>query len=140
MPSSAKSTETSASSLTSTSNTRVGQSSDGRQIDGIGTHAASVIIYDRPEGYDTLTAKGVLADGTDRQGGTIEFLVLTDEAFDVEVKDEAEVSVDFAELGIGKRARVRDLGAGQDLGEFSGSFSRVLTCHAAGIYRVTPLD
>ena len=121
-------------------NTRVGQSSDGRQIDGIGSHAASVIIYDRPEGYDTLTAKGVLADGADRQGGTIEFLVLTDEAFDVEVKDEAEVAVDFAELGVGKRARVRDLWEGKDLGEFSGSFSRVLKCHSAGIYRVTPLD
>jgi hypothetical protein len=121
-------------------NTRVGQSSDGRQIDGIGTHAASVIIYDRPEGYDTLTARGVLADGTDRQGGTIEFLVLTDEAFDVEVKDTAEVSVDFAELGIGKKAKVRDLWEGKDLGTFEGSFSSTLKCHAAGVYRISPVD
>ena len=58
----------------------------------------------------------------------------------MEVKDEAEVAVDFAELGVGKRARVRDLWEGKDLSEFSGSFSRVLKCHAAGIYRVTPLD
>ena len=120
--------------------TRVGQTTDGRGIDGIGTHAESLIVYDRPEGYDTISASGVLADGTERQGGTIEFLILTDEAFDTEVKDTAEVSVDFSELGIGKKARVRDLWEGKDLGTFEGSFSRVLKCHDAGVYRVTPLD
>ena len=120
--------------------TRVGQTSDGRRIDGIGTHAVSVIIYDRPEGYDTITARGVLADDCENRGGTVEFLVLTDEAFGAEAKDEAEVSVDFADIGIGKRARVRDLWAGQDLGTFDGSFSKVLKCHAAGLYRVTPIE
>ena len=39
-----------------------------------------------------------------------------------------------------KRARVRDLWAGADLGTFDGSFSRVLKCHASGLYRVTPVD
>ena len=120
--------------------TRVGQTSDGRRIDGIGTHAVSVIIYDRPEGYDTITARGVLADDCENRGGAVEFLVLTDEAFGAEAKDEAEVSVDFADIGIGKRARVRDLWAGQDLGTFDGSFSKVLKCHAAGLYRVTPVE
>jgi hypothetical protein len=120
--------------------TRVGQTSDGRRIDGIGTHAVSVIIYDRPEGYDTITARGVLADDCENRGGTVEFLVLTDEAFGAEAKDEAEVSVDFADIGIGKRARVRDLWAGQDLGTFDGSFSKVLKCHAAGLYRITPIE
>ena len=120
--------------------TRVGLSSDGRRIDGIGTHAVSVIIYDLPEGYDTFTARGVLADGCENRGGTVEFVVMADEAFGAEAKDEAEVSVNFADLGIGKRARVRDLWAGADLGTFDGSFSRVLKCHAAGLYRVTPVD
>ena len=120
--------------------TRVGLSSDGRRIDGIGTHAVSVIIYDLPEGYDTFTARGVLADGCENRGGTVEFVVMADEAFGAEAKDEAEVSVNFADLGIGKRARVRDLWAGTDLGTFDGSFSRVLKCHAAGLYRVTPVD
>ena len=120
--------------------TRVGQSSDGRRIDGIGTHAVSVIIYDLPEGYDTFTARGVLVDGCENRGGTVEFVVMADEAFGAEAKDEAEVSVNFADLGIGKRARVRDLWAGADLGTFDGSFSRVLKCHAAGLYRVTPVD
>ena len=76
----------------------------------------------------------------ERQGGTIEFLVLTDEAFDVEVKDTAEVSVDFAELGIGRKAKVRDLWEGKDLGTFEGSFSRVLKCHDAAVFRITPVD
>ncbi len=120
--------------------TRVGQSSDGRRINGIGTHAVSVIIYDLPEGYDTFTARGVLADNCENRGGTVEFVVMADEAFGAEAKDEAEVSVNFADLGIGKRARVRDLWAGADLGTFDGSFSRVLKCHAAGLYRVTPVD
>ena len=119
---------------------RVGQSSDGRRIDGIGTHAVSVIIYDLPEGYDTFTARGVLADNCENRGGTVEFVVMADEAFGAEAKDEAEVSVNFADLGIGNRARVRDLWAGADLGTFDGSFSRVLKCHAAGLYRVTPVD
>ena len=65
---------------------------------------------------------------------------LTDETFDVEVKDTAEVSVDFSELGIDKKAKVRDLWEGKDLGTFEGSFSRVLKCHDAGIYRITPVN
>ena len=66
--------------------------------------------------------------------------MLTDEAFGAEAKDESEVSVDFADIGLGKRARVRDLWAGQDLGTFDGSFSKVLKCHASGLYRITPVD
>ena len=120
--------------------TRVGQTSDGRRIDGIGTHAVSVIIYDRPEGYDTVTARGVLADNCENRGGTVEFLVLTDEAFGAEAKDESEVSVNFSDLGIGKRARVRDLWANKDLGTFDDSFSQVVRCHASGLYRISPVE
>ena len=45
-----------------------------------------------------------------------------------------------SELGIGKKAKVRDLWEGKDLGTFEGSFSRVLKCHDAGIYRITPVN
>ena len=93
-----------------------------------------------PEGYDTFTARGVLVDGCENRGGTVEFVVMADEAFGAEAKDEAEVTVNFSDLGIGKRARVRDLWAGADLGTFEGSFSRVLKCHDAGVYRISPLD
>ncbi len=120
--------------------TRVGLTSDGRRIDGIGTHAVSVIIYDRPEGYNTVTARGVLADDAENRGGTVEFLVLTDEAFGAEAKEEGEVTVNFSDLGIGKRARVRDLWAQKDLGTFDDSFSKVLKCHAAGLYRISPVE
>ena len=58
----------------------------------------------------------------------------------MEVKDTAEVSVDFSELGIGKKAKVRDLWEGKDLGTFEGSFSRTIKCHDARVYRISPVD
>ena len=48
--------------------------------------------------------------------------------------------MNFSDLGIGKRARVRDLWAQKDLGTFDDSFSKVLKCHAAGLYRITPVE
>ena len=55
-------------------------------------------------------------------------------------RSEGEVSVNFSDIGIGKRARVRDLWANKDLGTFDDSFSQVLKCHASGLYRISPVD
>jgi len=106
---------------------------DGHAAEGIGTHGESTIIYTLPEGYDTFTTRGVT---TNR--GSVVFAVLVDRA-DEAVSDTATVSVDFAALGLPAKARVRDLWAKQDLGEFTGSFSRELRQHASGLYRLTPL-
>ncbi|WP_425397974.1 NPCBM/NEW2 domain-containing protein [Aeoliella sp.] len=103
----------------------------GKEVTGIGTHAKSVIIYDLPDGYDSFTTKGVMSSR-----GSVEFGVLVTKD-DKATADVSSVGIDFADLGIEGKATVRDLWAHEDLGEFSGSFSRELPLHGAGLYRVS---
>lgn len=117
---------------------RVGLTTDGNKIDGIGTHANSMIVYDIPDGYTTFSATAKLVDGREEKG-SVDFAVLTDEAFGVEIPAESEVSVDLKELGFGGKVKVKDLWTGEELGEFEGRFSRTLKCHAAGLYRISPV-
>lgn len=49
----------------------------------------------------------------------------------------ANVSVNLADLGIGS-ATVTDLWSGADLGTVTGTFTRSLPAHGAGLYRVAP--
>ena len=105
---------------------------EGREVNGIGTHANSKIIYDLPEGYDTFTTIGVMS-----MSGSVIFGVLASTG-DEEVGDVAEVSVAFRDLGIRGRATVRDLWSGEDLGEFSDSFRQKIPLHGAGLYCISP--
>jgi len=118
--------------------TRVGRSSDGRQINGIGTHAESLIVYDIPEGYDTFTARGELVDDCQNKGGTIQFLVLTDPAFGASNPNENEIGVKLSDLGFTGKVNVRDLWEKKDLGTFTDTFKQTLRCHASGLYMITP--
>jgi hypothetical protein len=104
----------------------------GAEVEGIGTHAVSVIVYDLPEGYDTFRARGALT-----QKGSVEFAVLAD-AGEKEIPDRSVVSVSFADLGLSGKARVRDLWKKEDLGVFSDRFNREIPLHGAGLYRVSP--
>lgn len=106
---------------------------DGELVEGIGTHSESTIIYELPEGYERFTAKGVVTNV-----GSVVFGAMA-EASSTELSVDTEVSVDFSELGDFERAKVRDLWAEEDLGEFEYSFSRDIASHGAGLYRVTPL-
>ena len=54
--------------------------------------------------------------------------------------DKNEVGIDFLKIGISGKARVRDLWARKDLGVFEGRFSQQLPPHAAGLYRISPLQ
>ena len=110
---------------------------DGKVVDGIGTHAVSVIEYDIPEGYETFTARGILSHSRPQKSGSVEFVVCTDAAR-VEIPDKNEVSVSFGDLGISGRARVRDLWKKEELGDFSEKFSREIPLHCAGLFRVSP--
>jgi hypothetical protein len=105
----------------------------GKSVKGIGTHSESTIIYDLPDGYDTFTAMGVVT-----RPGSVVFGVLVDRGTQ-EVLDTAEVAIDFADIGISGKAKVRDLWAKEDLGTYEGRFSRKIPVHGAGLYRVTPL-
>jgi len=107
---------------------------NGQQVSGIGTHGESVIIYDLPEGYDTFTTKGVVTQ--DR--GSVVFGVLVDKGT-IELPEKAIVSVDFKDLGITGKARVRDLWSHKDLGTFDKSFSRELPLHASGLFQISPV-
>lgn len=49
----------------------------GKIVEGIGTHAHSVIAYDLPEGYEKFQAQGVLDDGS-KGKGSVRFYVFTD--------------------------------------------------------------
>ena len=106
---------------------------EGKQVKGIGTHANSTIIYDLPEGYETFSVKGAMTNK-----GSVEFGVLVSKDNQAALHV-GTVGVDFKDIGIEGKTRVRDLWAQTDLGEFNGSFSREIPLHGAGLYRVTPL-
>jgi hypothetical protein len=107
---------------------------NGAAVEGIGTHAPSLIVFDLPEGYDTFRARGALT-----QKGSVEFAVLADPSENT-VPDRSPVVVSFADLGITGKARVRDLWRKEDLGVFTNSFSREIPLHSAGLYRVSPVN
>jgi len=109
---------------------------DGKAVEGIGTHAVSVIEFELPAGYDTLSARGLMTEGS-RGRGRLQFLVLVDPYKQVQ-PERSEVSVSWADLGITGPAQVRDLWAQKDLGTFSGSFDMELPLHGAGLVRLTP--
>lgn len=109
---------------------------DDKPVEGIGTHSVSVIEFEIPEGYDTFTSKGVITEGS--QGRcSINFLVLVDPVKQVK-PERSKISVSFVDLGITGKARVRDLWARRDLGEFDGSFEQEIPLHGAGLFRISP--
>ena len=116
---------------------KVNSSTDGAKIEGIGTHAASLIIWNLPEGYETFSATVGLADGC-QDRGKAEFFVLTDSALNKEIPEELELSVNLADLGFKGPVKIRDIWEGKDLGSFKGKFSRKLRSHASGLYRLSP--
>jgi len=102
--------------------------------EGIGAHAASVIIYELPEGYDSFTATGYVT----QEIGSVNFGVLVDKGT-LDLPDKANVKVNFEAINIKGKVKVRDLWNHKDLGTFDGSFERELPQHGAGLYRITPL-
>lgn len=107
---------------------------DGKKVSGIGTHANSTIIYDLPAGYDEFSTTAVLTND-----GSIEFGVLVSKGDADSTPDSSKVTIKFADLGIQGKAKVRDLWAQKDLGEFEQEFSQDLPLHSSGLYRVTPV-
>ncbi len=106
----------------------------GKRVNGIGTHAESVVIYDLPEGYETFTATGVMM-----KEGSVVFGVLVDRSAE-EISDTSEVAVEFKDIGLSGKAMVRDLWARKNLGTFDGRFSQKLPLHGAGLYRLRPVE
>ena len=105
-----------------------------KEVEGIGTHAESIIIYELPEGYNTFTATGVVT----QDKGSVVFGVLVSRGT-INFAETAKVKVNFEDIGIKGKVKVRDLWSHKDLGTFKGSFSRELSQHGAGLYRISPL-
>lgn len=107
---------------------------NGQEVNGIGSHAESTIIYDLPEGYDTFSATGYVTQET----GSVVFGVLVDKGT-MDLSEKAILKIDFETIGIKGKAKVRDLWQHKDLGVFNGSYSRELPQHAAALYRISPV-
>ena len=117
---------------------RNGLTSDGQAIDGIGTHALSLIVYKLPEGYDTFKSKVKLVDNSDSRN-RLKFLVLDEKAFEQPSPETSDIKVDLAELGFSGKVAVRDLWEGKEVGTAEGAFTcEKLPCHATKLYRLSP--
>lgn len=106
---------------------------NGQPAEGIGTHAESVIIYELPEGYETFTATGVVS-----MDGSVVFGILVSKG-GMDLPESADVKINFEDLGIEGKVKIRDLWSHKDLGTFKENFSRELPQHGAGLYRLTPI-
>ncbi len=51
----------------------------------------------------------------------------------------SRISVDWSELGLGKKCAVRDIWERKDLGVVDDSFASWIAPHSAGLYRITPV-
>ena len=126
----------------------VGQNNEGNgpllidgveYADGIGTHAVSIIEYQLPDGFTTLTGLAGLDDGGVNQqnaSSSVRFAVTA-----LEGGPGAEtIDVNLADLGLNGDVMVRDLWAQSDLGTIQGSFSTALGAHASGLYLLTVVE
>jgi hypothetical protein len=106
---------------------------------GIGTHANSLITYTVPAGYTRFTTGVGLDQAAAGQntGGTMQFLVFTQNALLPAPADSVRVPVALRELGLADRATVQDLWTGRPVGVFSQEFAPYIRRHGAGFYRLS---
>jgi hypothetical protein len=106
--------------------------------DGIGTHAASIIEYDLPRGYETFSS----IVGLDREcldhpeGATVKFLLFTESPTGSAPADSITISLTPEQLGVKGTWRVRDLWGMKDLGELGNGMSLSVRNHGAALLRV----
>jgi hypothetical protein len=129
----------------------IGKSISGNELivngknysDGIGTHALSVIEYDLPAGYTHFKAKAGLDEGGTSQdipGSTVQFMVSTEDPAGKSPKDSTDIAIQFKDLGINGKAKVRDLWSHKDIGVFEKEFAAKIARHGAGLYRITTIN
>ena len=71
------------------------------------------------------------------RGNSAKFLVFVQDPTGVMPADNAEISVKFDQLGITGTQVVKDLWTGENLGEFTDGFKKVISRHGAGLYRIS---
>lgn len=107
--------------------------------DGIGTHSVSIIEYELPAGYTTLTGLAGLDDGGVNQSGSTSSVRFAVTALEGGPGTET-IDVNLADLGLSGDVVVRDLWSRSDLGTVQGVFSTDIAAHASGLYLLTPYD
>lgn len=109
--------------------------------DGIGTHAASIIEYDIPEGYDTFTAIAGLDNEciNHREGATVKFHVFTQYPTGALPQDSIKITLKFEQFGFNGICKVRDLWAKKDIGKYTSEISLHVRKHGAKLLKITEL-
>jgi alpha-galactosidase len=113
---------------------------NGKKYDnGIGTHAASLIEYNLPEGCTRFKAIVGLDNAAYMQdvGGTVNFMVFTKNPSGAPPADSEKISVQLKDIGFNSACTVKDLWTGKQVGVFSGEFAPLVKRHGAGFYRIS---
>jgi hypothetical protein len=107
--------------------------------DGIGTHSNSMIEYDLPAGYTRFKATVGLdnAGAAQNTGGTVQFLVFTQNPYKPTPPDSTQVVVSLQQLGLRSACTLRDLWTGKEVGTFTGKIAPYIRRHGAKLYRVS---
>ncbi len=106
---------------------------------GIGTHALSIIEYDLPEGYDTLsTIAGLDKECIDHtEGATVKFHIFNQYPVGSPPEDSTKMLLKFNQLGLKGTCRVRDLWSRKDLGEFTNELSLYVRKHGVKLLKIS---
>ncbi|GGG49047.1 NPCBM/NEW2 domain-containing protein [Hymenobacter glacieicola] len=112
----------------------------GRKYEqGIGTHSNSMIAYELPAGFTRLQATAGLdnAGAAQNTGGTVQFLVFTQNPFRPMPADSVRIPVALTQLGLMGPCTVRDLWTGKTTRGVSGEFAPYVRRHGAKLYRIS---
>ena len=113
---------------------------NGVQYDtGLGTHSNSVIEFDIPEGYTRFKAFAGLdkAGAEQNVGGTLKFLVFTENPAGPEPLPATRIPVELKQLGFGSAVKIKDLWSGVEMGTYTAEFAPLINKHGAGLYRIS---
>jgi alpha-galactosidase len=116
---------------------------DGKEyVNGIGTHATSIIEYDIPEGYEVFSAlAGLDKECVDHtEGATVKFHVFAEYPTGSPPEDSIEISLKTEQLGFKGTCRVRDLWAKKDIGEYTNEMSVYIRKHGARLLRISQVN
>jgi len=106
---------------------------------GIGTHAASIIEYDIPEGYDTFSSIAGLDKEcvSHTEGATVRFHVFTKYPTGTPPEDSIIVSFRIEQLGLKGVWKVRDVWAKKNVGEYANTISLSVRNHGARLLKMS---
>ena len=109
---------------------------------GIGVNSNSIIEYNIPEGYTRFHAIAGLDNACIIQntGGTVKFLIFTQNPAGSVPPSQAGIQVKLEDLGFKSSCVVKDLWSGKIVGTFTGEFIPDINRHGAKLFKVEPVN